>query len=225
MTLDQMKSLKGSARLEVTADRLFRGCGLPAAIVDHGQVDGDRQSIRWNDAAMRLSAMDWDVVYGVPQPKPGKSAGWVNDRILDARCLNDLSQLVLHAKGHVGVVTVTKKAQGFGYNTSYREPKSLYKAHKVIGVTATLTQSLAVQTLVDRYGRPDEVLKQPGTRDRFRYWVVTRRDHRPELLFAVDFEIDGGGSRTYAISSSEVNFVQQRLGSLLQQWEREYVLD
>lgn len=228
MTLGQMKSLKGAAQLEITVDKLFRGCGLPAAIVDHGPadgVDGAKQRINWHGVDMRLTAMDWDVVYGTQQRSLGKTERRVNRGQFDHRCTSGLSQLLFHAKGHVGVLTVTKKAQGFGYITVYREPKNLYQAHKVIGVKATLTRGLPVSTLVDRYGQPDEVLKPPGARDNFRYWVVTRRDHRPESLHAIDFEVDNGTCKTYVISTSSVDFVQQRLDSLLKQWERDYVLD
>lgn len=225
MTLEQMKSLKGAAQLDMSVDKLFHSCGLPAAIVDHGPTGGEKQAIRWNGTAMRLSAMNWDALYGMEQAKPGRPAGWSNDGKRDNRCTGDLSQLLLNAKGHVGVLTVTKKAQGFGYITTYREPKSLYKAHKIVGVTATLAHSLAVPTLVGRYGQPDEVLKQPPAKNKMRYWVLTRRDHRPELLYAVDFEIEGGSAGNYAISSNGVAFVQQRLEVLLRQWERDYVLD
>jgi hypothetical protein len=225
MTLDQMKSLKGAAQLEITVDHLFRSCGLPAAIVDHGPADGAKQRINWHGVDMRLSAMEWDAVYGMQQRKPGNAEGWVNEGKFDDRCISGLSQLLLHAKGHVGVLIVTKKAQGFGYITVYHEPKNHYKVHKVIGVRAAPARSLPVSTLVGRYGQPDEILKLPGARDNFRYWVVTRRDHRPESLYAIDFEVDNGISKTYVISTSGVDFVQQRLDSLLKQWERDYVLD
>lgn len=228
MTLDQMKALKGAAKLEITLDKLLSSCGLPTAIVDHGSANGAhgaKQRINWQGVDMRLSALDWEIVYGARQPKLGNIEGWVNGGKFDKRCTSGLSQLLFIAKGHVGILTVTKKAQGFGYITAYSEPKNLYQAHKVVGIRATLTGSLAVPTLVGRYGQPDEVLKHPGTREKFRYWVLTRRDHRPELLYAVDFELDNGACETYTISSSGVDFVQQRLDSLLKQWERDYVLD
>lgn len=225
MTLGQMRLLAGAAQLELTLDQLFRSCGLPAAIVDHGPADGAKQRTNWQGVDMRLSAMDWDAVYGIRQRKPGKTEGWVNRGKVDERCISGLSELLFHAKGRVGVLTVTKKARGFGYITAYREPKSLYTAHKVVGLKVMLTRSLPVSTLVGRYGQPDEISKWPGARDNYRYWVVTRRDHRPESLYAVDFEIDDGTAKTYAISTSGVDFVQQRLDSLLNQWERDYVLD
>lgn len=225
MTLDQMKLLTGAAQLEITVDQLFRRCGLPAAIVDHGRADAAKQQINWYGQGMRLSAMDWDAVYGIPQRKPGNMGGWVNGGAPDNRCVSELSQLVFYAKGQVGVLRVTKKAQGFGYITAYRVSRGLYKAHKVIGVRVTLTRSLPVATLAGRYGQPDEVLKRPGTKESFRYWVLTLRDHRPELLFAVDFEIDNGTCSSFAISTAGSDLVQQRLDSLLKKWERDYILD
>ena len=225
MTLEQMKSLKGSAQLEITVDQLFRGCGLAALIVDHVPTDGAKQRINWRGETMRLSAMDWDAVYGAQQRKPGAVKGWVNRGKSDARCTSGLTRLLFHTKGHVGVLTVTKKTQGLGYITTYNEPKELFKAHKVVSAEATLAMSLPVSALVGRYGQPDEVLKQAGARDKFRYWVVTLRGHRPESLYAVDFEIDNSTCKTYVISTSDVDFVRQQLDSLLRQWEKEYILD
>lgn len=225
MTLDQMKSLKGASRLEITVDRLFQDCGLASAIVDHGPADNAKQGINWRGVAMRLSATDWDVVYVTGQRKPGTAEGWFNRGKADTRCTSGLTQLLIHTKGQVGVLTVTKKTQGLGYITTYDIPKDLYKAHKVVGVEATLTRSLPVSTLAGRYGQPDEVIKQPGIRGRFRYWVVTLHGHRPETLYAVDFEIDDNTCKTYSISTSDADFVQQRFESLLRQWERDYVLD
>ena len=225
MTLDQMKSLKGTAQLEMPVDKLFRRCGLPAAISDHGSAAAAKQSLGWDGTVMRLSAMDWSVAYRTPQAPKAKAEDWINTGELNTRCLDGLAQWVLHAKGNVGTLTVTRKAQGYGYATSYRVPRNLYKAHKVVGIRATLGKGHPVATLVARYGQPDEVVKQAGAKERFRYWVLTRRNHRPELLYAVDFEIDAGESASYSVSSSDVEFVQQRLEMLLRQWERDYVLD
>ena len=225
MTLARAKSLKGAAQLELSMDQLFRRCGLPAAILDHGPEGDAKQQINWQGVPMRLSALDWDAVYGIGQRGPGKPAGWINGGKSDGRCAAGLSRLRFHAKGHVGVLSVTKKPHDFGYITTYREPKNLYTSHQVISVNATLTIGLPVSTLMSRYGKPDEVTKSRGKADNFRYWVVTLHDHRPESLYAVDFEIDNSASKTYVISSSGVDFVQQRLDALLKQWERDYVLD
>lgn len=225
MTLPQMKSLMGAAQLDLTLDKLFLNCGLPAAIADNAPPNVAKQPVRWNRTTMHLSAMDWDVSYGMPRRDLEKSAGWRHPGKSTSQCTQGLSQLQLHAKGHVGVLTVTKKPQGFGYTTTYREPKSLLKAHKVVIAAASLAKRLPVAEIIGRYGQADEILRQAGTRDRLRYWVLTRRDDRPELLYAVDFEIDGGGSGSYTLSTSAVDFVQQRLEALLKQWERDYVLD
>lgn len=225
MTLTQMKALKGAAQMEMTLDRLLRICGLPAAIVDNAAANRGKPPIHWNRVAMHLSAMDWEVSYGMRQRNLEKSAGWVNPGAPAGRCTEGLSRLQLHAMGNTGVLTVTKKPQGIGYVTTYREPKSLFKAHKVVMAQAILARSLPIEDILGRYGEADEVVRQPGKRDRLRYWVLTRRDHRPEFLYAVDFEIDGRGTGTYTLSSSAVDFVQQRLDFLLRQWERDYVLD
>lgn len=225
MTLNQMKLLKGAAQLDITVDQLFRSCGLPAIIVDYVSVDVVRQSLDWRGVNMHLSAMDWDVVYGVGQSKQNNTKGWSNSRKSKSRCISETSQLLFHTKGHVGVLTVTKKAQGLGYITTYREPTSLYKAHKVISAKVTLKRSIPALTLVNRYGQQDDVVKQSRTQVVFRYWVVTLRDNRPESLYAVDFEVKDGICNSYVISTSAVDFVQQRLDALLINWERDYVLD
>ena len=225
MTLEQMKSFRGTAQLEMTVDSLLASCGLPAAIMDGGPADGAKQHLNWQGAGMRLSTLDWDVVYGKQQREPGKHGGWTNRKQYDLRCASGLSQLQFHAKGHVGVLSVTKKPHDSGYTTTYAEPKNLYKAHKVVSFKAVLAKGLPVSTLISRYGQPDQVLKRPGGGDQFRYWVLTLRDRRPESLHAVDFEIDNAIARSYAIGGSDVDFVQQRLDTLLKQWERDYVLD
>ncbi|MFA6310503.1 MAG: hypothetical protein WCV99_17535 [Sterolibacterium sp.] len=225
MTLPQMKALKGAAQMEMTLDSLFRICGLPAAIVDNAAANRAKLPIHWNRVAMHLTSMDWDVSYGMRERDLETSAGWLNPGEPAGRCTDGLSRLQLHAMGNAGVLTVTKKAQGIGYVTVYREPNNLFKAHKVVMATATLARSLPIEDILGRYGDADEVVRQPGKCDRLRYWVLTRRDHRPELLYAVDFEIDGRGTGTYTLTSSAVDFVRQRLDFLLQQWERDYVLD
>lgn len=225
MKLEQMKLLKGAAQLEMTVDALFAKCGLPAAIVDRGATEGAKQSLHWQGVGMRLSAQDWEVIYGAAPSRPGQSWGWVNRGKPDHRCASGLSQLLLTAKGHVGVLTVKKKPNDIGYITTYVEPKNLYRSHKVIGAQASLSTGLPVSTLTRRYGQPDKVIKRPGSWESYRYWVLTLRENRPETLHAVDFEIDKGVSKSYAISTTGVDFVQQRLEELLKTWERDYVLD
>ena len=221
MTLAQMNSLGGAAQLETTVDQLFRNCGLPAAMIDHGPADGAKQRIQWRGATMSLSAMDWSAVYGMPQ----RGAGWVNEAKPEKRCTSGLSRMLFHTKGNVGVLSMKKKPQGIGYVTDYVVPKDQFKAHKVVALNATMASSLPVSTLVERYGKPDEVLKQPGNKDRFRYWVLVLRGQRPETLHAVDFTVENGMSKDFMISTSGTDFVQQRLEVMLREWERDYVLD
>lgn len=225
MTLKQMKLLKGAAKLDLTVDQLLRNCGLPAMIADHMSAERPRQSLHWHSVNMHLSALDWDVIYGVDQPKQTNTAAWNNDSKSDSHCTSELSQLLFYTKGHMGILTVTKKTQGFGYITTYREPESLYKAHKVISVKATMKKSFSASILVSRYGQPDEVAKQSGNKFDFRYWVVTLSNNRPESIYAVDFEFKDGICNSYVISTSAVDFVQQQLDVLLRNWERDYVLD
>ncbi len=225
MTPEQMKSLKGAAQLEITVDQLFRRCGLAEAIVNHGSAVNAKQGINWRGVAMRLSATDWDAVYGTGQRKPGTAEGWFNQGKADVRCTSGLTRLLFHANGNVGFVTVTKKTQGFGYITTYQVPKDLFKAHKVVGAEVTLKRSIPVSTLAGCYGQPDEVIKQPGANENFRYWVVTLRGQKPESLYAVDFEIENSASKTYVIRTSGVDFVQRRLELLVREWERDYVND
>lgn len=225
MKLEQMKVLKGAAQLEMTVDALIAQCGLPVAIVDQGAMGGAKQSLSWQGVGMRLSAQDWEVVYGAAPGKPEGILGWANRGKSGQSCISGLSQLQLTAKGHVGVLSVKKKPNDIGYITTYVVPKSLYKAHKVIGAKASLSKSLPASTLISRYGPPDELIKRPGSSDGYRYWILTLRENRPETLHAVDFEMDNGASKAYAISTTGADFVQQRLDLLLRKWERDYVLD
>lgn len=225
MTPEQMTSLKGAAQLELSVDKLLRRCGLPAAILDSAAATVTKQRIQWQGVDMRLSALDWDIVYATRQPKPVKPPAWVNPGEIDDRCSAGLVKLQFTAKGHVGVLTVTKKPDGFGYITRYTEPESLYRAHKLTAAKASLPKGLPVSDLTSRYGQPDDVVRRPGNLDVHRYWVLTLRETRPETLHAVDFEIDRGVSKTYAISTTGVDFVQRQLEALLRKWERDYVLD
>jgi hypothetical protein len=225
MTLDQMKSLKGAAQLEITVDRLFLNCSMPASILDHGSSHDAKQSLQRQGASMHLSAMDWDIVYGNVLHKPGITAGWVNRIKSDQRCTSGLSQLLFRARGDVGVLEVTKNKKGIGYTTAYHIPADAYKAHKVVGVEAVLARAIPVSQLRARYGEPDEDLRQAADKEKLRYWVVTLRNQRPELLYAVDFVIDKGACENVIISSTGVDFVQHKLDFLLRDWEKNYILD
>ncbi len=135
--------------------------------------------------------------------------------------------MVFDAKGRAGVLTVTPKAIGHGYSTTYRVPRDLYKAHKVVAVTIGLAQPTPAAAIAKRYGRPDEIGAVARGTKRYRYWILVRRDERPDSLHAVDFEVDSGAqeSRSYILSTDGADFVAERLTGLLREWERDYVLD
>lgn len=229
MSPDQMKKLAGTGLLGLPVDAVFRHCRLPAAIVDTTDPSHKRRTVRWAGATMRLSSMDWDLLYEGRQHHASHKAAWINSGPGGNACLSaDLSELVLRAKGGSGVLSVKKRADNQGYITSYRVPDDLYAAHRVTEVTGRWKAGLPVAGLRQRYGDPDEV-QRDGDRVRFhRYWVIERNDKQmPISLHAVDFEIDPGGKTAteYILRNSDVEFVQQKLDALLRQWEKDYVLD
>jgi len=228
MTPAQMGTLGGAPLLHVTAKQLLERCGLPAAIADKA-VDGEpRLKVSWRGVAMRLSAADWQLSYGTMAravAKPEK--GWRNPEPARESCAPGSAWMVLYARGRSGVVTVSKRPDGSGYDTSYRVPDNLFEAHKVIGVRAALSARIPMSSLIASYGNPDEVLTSPAGRKRHRYWVLTRNDQRPDSLHAVDFETEAGGesSASYEISATGTDFVDERMALLLREWERDHVLD
>lgn len=226
VTLAQMQSLGGAAHLHSTAARLFDRCGLPAAIVDDAR-EGERRKASWGGISMRLSALDWQIAYGIAARGAGGQRGWKNPKPRREACLSGLAWLALKARGNVGVVTTVRRPDGFGYVTTYRVSSDLFEAHKVVGLAAGLSRRIAVSALIRRYGPPDERLSMPRGQERHRYWVLTRNDDRPESLHAVDFEIDHAdqSAGSYAISAMGTDFVDEKLASLLREWEKAYVLD
>jgi len=228
MGLEQMKKLAGAGLLGVPVDAVLRHCRLPAAIVDAADAAHKKGTVRWEKTTMQLSASDWDLLYGRRQHPASRTAAWINSGPGGNACLStDLSELMLHAKGNVGVLSVKPRADKQGYVTTYRVPDDLYTAHRVTEVTGRWKTGLPVTGLRQRYGRPDEVLKDNGVQIQ-RYWVVEKNNQQmPTSLHAVDFEIDRGGKTAtgYVLRSSEVEFVQQKLDMLLRQWEKDYVLD
>jgi hypothetical protein len=227
MTIDQMKSLGGSSQLQSTARRLLEKCGLPTSITHEAGIGDVRRSVSWRGVAMRLPAADWNISYGSPPRDTGREVGWLNAEPSRGGCLARAAWLVFNAKGAVGELEVRKKPDGWGFTTTYHVPANLYQAHKVIGVKVGLAKRIPVSTLIARYGPPDVILDAPGGRKRHRYWVLTRIDHRPESLHAVDFEI-GNGDRScgaYEISAAGYDFVNEKLDVLLREWERDYILD
>jgi len=229
MSPDQMKKLAGAGLLGLPADAVFRRCRLPAAIVDAVDPSHKKRTVRWGEATMQLSASDWNLLYGRRQRPTPRESAWINSGPGGNACLSaDLSELVLRAKGGSGVLSVKKRADNQGYVTTYRVPDDLYAAHRVTEVTGRWKTGLPIAEVRQRYGDPDEVVKD-GDRVRFnRYWVIERNDKQmPTSLHAVDFEIDRGGKTAtgYILRSSDVEFVQQKLDALLRQWEKDYVLD
>lgn len=227
MTISQMSSLGGAAQLDVTADRLFDRCGLPAAIVDQAGSGDVRRNVSWRGTTMRLSETDWEIAYGSLARDTSKNVAWANPATARKSCLFGVAWLVFQAKGRVGVLSVMKKSDGSGYATTYHVPDNLLQAHKVVGVKAALSRRIPVAALVDRYGRPDEVLRTAGGRERHRYWVLTHNDRRPESLHAVDFYVDttDRSSREYEITTTGADFVSEKMGSFLREWESDYVRD
>lgn len=226
MTIGQMQSLGGSSHLHSTAERLLDRCGMPASITERAGA-GDRRSVSWRGVTMRLSAADWRIAYGSAPQGAGRWVGWTNPRAASKGCLSGLAWLVLHAKGRIGALTVVKKPDGSGYITDYRVPGNLFEAHKVIGVNAGLSERVPASALSGRYGPPDELLAMPGGKVRHRYWILTRNNERPDSLHAVDFEIDNADRScgAYEISAMGTDFVDEKLASLLREWEKAYVLD
>lgn len=228
MTPAQMKSLGGASLLHGTAKQLLERCGLPASIADKAEAGAPRRKVSWRGVAMRLSAADWQLSYGTlsrgaTNPEPG----WRNPEPSREACAPGVAWMAFHARGGSGVVTVRKRPDGSGYDTTYRVPDNLFEAHQVIGVRAALSGPIPMSTLVARYGAPDEVVTSPAGRKRHRYWVLTRNDQRPDSLHAVEFETEAGeeSSAGYGISATGTDFVDARMARLLREWERDHVLD
>ncbi len=228
MTPVQMKSLGGSSLLHATAKQLLERCGLPASIADKAAAGEPGRKVSWRGVAMRLSAADWRLSYGAVADAVAKQEkGWRNPEPSREACAPGVAWMIFDAKGRSGGVTVGKRPDGSGYDTTYRVPDNQLEAHKVISVRAGLSGRLPMTALVARYGTPDEILTSPGGRKRHRYWVLTRNDQRPDTLHAIDFESEAGENSTasYEISATGTDLVDERMALLLREWERDHVLD
>jgi|GEM_PF-3455896 len=227
MSLEQMQRLAGTALLEWRADKVFQRCGLPAAITDTAELSQPRQTVRWKAVEMRLSPLEWKLIYTAQRDSAVHENGWINPHPASRACLAGLSELVLHAKGEAGILTVTKRADHQGYRTSYDIPKDLYVAHQVIGLTGRWQQAVPISRIQAQYGKPDEVLAQAGGIKQYRYWVVVTQKQMPVSLHAVDFEVKATQPvcTRYTVQTSGFEFVQEKLDALLRQWEKDYVLD
>lgn len=228
MTLEQMKSLEGASLLHLTADRLLSRCGLPGFIVDKAGPADTKRSVSRRGARMRLSTADWKIHYGGTAPRgAGKPEGWFNASTSRSRCLSGAVRLAFDAKGQIGVVSVTKRPDGVGYDTVYRVSDDPFRSHKITAVKVELRSGFPAATLVRLHGPPDEIVATPGGREHHRYWVLAHVHQRPDSLHAVDFEIASGDRtcRAYRISAAGIDWVDERMESLLRQWERDHVLD
>jgi len=227
MSIGQMNALEGTSLLELRTNAVFRQCGLPSEILDPEGVSHVKQKILWGAVEMILSPREWEVVYTHQRDITVRESGWVNPRPASRACLANLSRLIVHAKGNVGFLSVTKRVDKQGYLTSYHVPKDLYAAHQVIGLTGNWKQGMPVSRILERYGKPEEVLQRAGGIKLFRYWVVTKQKQMPVSVHAVDFEVKDAEKvcTKYTVQTSGFAFVQEKLDVLLRQWERDYVLD
>jgi hypothetical protein len=227
-TPEQMQSLQGARFLDARLNEVFRACGLPAVIVDHGRSVSAAKDVAWKGARMRLTQGDWDSVYARGKLAPSPAIGWVNPAAAGPACRGDLAQLVLHAKGGVGFLSVKRKPRGEGYVTTYRLSGDAYRDHQIIGVTAIPGSGIRVADVTGKYGQADEEIRQSAGRVLYRYWIARyEKDHQPVALYALDFDCGGdeGICSTYSIGTVGYDFVREKLHELVFKWEREYVLD
>jgi hypothetical protein len=227
MGLEQFRKLAGARLLDTRIDTVFRQCGLPAMIVDTGDVTQQGRMVRWGKTRMRLTPMKWEIRYA-RQPDPGTiQNSWINPNATSHSCLPGLSQLILHAKGGVGDLSVKKRPDNKGYVTSYRVSENLFSAHQVSGFTATWTQGMPITRIQDQFGKPDEILKGESGITTSRYWVVVRDKQMPVAVYAIDFEMKDRDNicTRYTVYTSDTEFVQVKFDAVAREWERVYVLD
>ena len=227
MSVEQVKKLAGATLLDLRVDALFRQCGLPAAIVDSAQASSPRQTARWGDVEMKLSALQWEIRYRRQHESTASNSGWSNPALAGDTCLTGLAGLDLHAKGEAGVLTVKKRADNQGYLTSYTIPDNLYAAHQIVALTGIWMQGTPIPEIEKLYGVPDEVLNRAGGIRIHRYWVVERKEQVPVTVQAVDFQIKGRDAvcHQYTIHTRGADFVQEKFDTLWREWEKHHVLD
>lgn len=227
MSFDQMKTLAGTRLLDLRVDAVLSDCGLPSEIADAPKYSPKRQAIRWKDVEMKLSPMEWEMVYSHQRTVASHRSGWINPASGSVTCLSDMSGLVLYTQGNAGFLTVKKRQDNSGYLTSYQVPDNLFVAHQVIGVSATWKQGMAVSRMQEQYGKPDQILDSEGGMKHYLYWVVVKQKEMPTSVYAVDFEGKGAQNilTTYTVHTKGYAFVQERLDELQRQWEKDYVLD
>ena len=227
MDFEQMKSLAGASLLDLRVDALFEQCGLPAAIMDTKAAAHERQALHWDQARMELSPKNWEIHYSRTAPAADSRETWRNPAPPNAACLAELASLVLDAKGEAGILSMTKRDDNQGYITTYAIPDNLYRAHQIVGIAATWARSRPVSELAEAFGAPSEIVERDGDASIYRYWIVIKDGQMPLGLYAVDFEVSNAKKTCsrYAAYSSGVEFVQEKLDTLVREWEKVYVLD
>lgn len=222
---EQVAALPGAVLLDMRVDALFKKCGLPATINDSADPKTKRQTLRWGATPMQLSAQAWTLHYSrAPIAKAAES--WRHPQSGSVDCLTGLAELVLRTKGEAGFLTVKKRPDNNGYITSYTVPDDLFIAHQVVSISGNWQQGKTADAIRATYGKPDEIL-DTADGNRYRYWIVKRDNKMPLSALAVDFDITGPAHscRTFAVHTTGVEFVQEKLDALIRQWERVYVID
>ncbi|MHB8623982.1 MAG: hypothetical protein ACYDBA_11570 [Sulfuricaulis sp.] len=228
LTVKQLQALTGTSLLGLRVDSLLRDCGLPSTILDSTAVSQGSHKIRWQHVDMQLSPKDWELVYRPHQELTVRTSGWINPHPGGHACRADLSELIVHAKGNVGILSVKKRTDNLGYRTTYRVPHNLYVAHQVIGITGHWKQGVPVSRIRKTYGNPDEVIDKGGGVKRYRYWVVVKNNKEmPISVQAVDFVVTETDKMCakFSVQTDGFDFVQEKYDALRREWERDYVLD
>ncbi|MHB8743398.1 MAG: hypothetical protein ACYC9L_09760 [Sulfuricaulis sp.] len=228
LTIKQLQSLTGTSLLGLRVGALLHDCGLPSAILDPTADSHSSHKIHWQHVNMKLSPKDWELVYRPHRDITVRTSGWTNPHPGGQLCRADLSELVVHAKGNVGILSVKKRTDNLGYRTSYRVPNNLYSAHQVIGITGHWKQGVPVSSIRKMYGNPDEIIDKDGGVKRYRYWVVVRNNKEmPISVQAVDFFVTDADKMCakYSVQTDGFDFVQEKYDALRRKWERDYVLD
>jgi len=201
-----MRAMAGVEMLGSRVTQVIAAYGQASAILPRDANDQDNKA---------LPVGDWAVVYTPRKPPsdPGRQqqAGqWLQ--------LQDLSRLVLYAKGGVGQVIVRRKPQ----KTTYEMPDDPYLAHQVISLRAELRQPIPVASLIDQFGAKYEEIETAGKERWLRYWVMQRQGEMPHKLYAVDFGLNSRGDKATVLVANgpQVDFVAQVLVSQYKLWEK-----
>jgi len=222
---EQVATLPNSSLLDMRVDAVFRKCGLPAAIDDSADSMTKRQALRWGATPMYLSPQAWTLRYS-RKPVTKASEAWRHPQAGSLDCLTGLSELVIRTKGEAGFLVVKKRPDHNGYTTTYTVPDNLFSAHQVVAITGSWQEERTAATILKTFGKPDEIL-EASNGVRYRYWIVKRENKMPLSAQAVDFEVTHpeNSCRTFTVQNNGVEFVQEKLDTLIRQWERVYVLD